>query len=230
MWLTGDRDQGPVPMGVSVADMLAGHTIVQAVLAALVRRGRTGQGCQVETSLLEVLVDMQFEALTTFMASKRPPCRSSLHNANAYLPAPYGVYPTADGHLAIAMTPIAKLQLLLDIPELARFASVPADAFAHRDEIKLILAARLACQPTAHWLALLEPADIWCAEVLDWPRLLQSSGFLSLEMLQDIAGANRKSFATTRVPIRVDGDRPASSRGAPTIGEHTQAIIREFSL
>ncbi len=57
MWLNGDRDQGPVPFGLAIADLLAGSAVVQGVLAALVRRGRTGEGAHIETSLLEALVD-----------------------------------------------------------------------------------------------------------------------------------------------------------------------------
>ena len=56
MWLNGDTDQGPVPFGLAIADLLAGNAIVQGVLAALVRRGTTGLGAHIETSLLEALV------------------------------------------------------------------------------------------------------------------------------------------------------------------------------
>jgi CoA:oxalate CoA-transferase len=57
MWLNGDHDQGPVPFGLAIADVLAGSAIVQGVLAALLRRGRTGEGAHIETSLLEALID-----------------------------------------------------------------------------------------------------------------------------------------------------------------------------
>ncbi|TIT47745.1 MAG: CoA transferase, partial [Mesorhizobium sp.] len=59
MWLNGDEDQGPVPFGLAIADMLAGSAAAQGILAALVRRGVTGKGSHVETSLLEALVDFQ---------------------------------------------------------------------------------------------------------------------------------------------------------------------------
>ena len=65
MWLNGDEDQGPVPFGLAVGDMLAGAAAAQGILAGLVRRGITGKGSYVQTSLLEALVDFQFEVLTT---------------------------------------------------------------------------------------------------------------------------------------------------------------------
>src|SRR5690606_24905503 len=95
MWLNGDADQGPVPFGLAIADMLAGAAVAQGVLAALIRRFRTGRGAHIETSLLEALVDFQFEVLTTYLNDgRRMPKRSGYRSAHAYLSAPYGVYPT----------------------------------------------------------------------------------------------------------------------------------------
>ncbi|HLS43373.1 MAG TPA: CaiB/BaiF CoA-transferase family protein, partial [Paenalcaligenes sp.] len=65
MWLNGDHEQGPVPFGLAIGDLLAGHVLTEGVLAALVQRGITGQGAQVQTSLLEALIDFQFEVLST---------------------------------------------------------------------------------------------------------------------------------------------------------------------
>ena len=231
MWLNGDADQGPVPFGLAIADMLAGAAVAQGVLAALVRRGRTGQGAHIETSLLEALVDFQFEVLTTYLNDgQRPPQRASFRSAHAYLSAPYGVYPTADGHIAIAMMPIGRLAPLLEIEALAPYAEQPGSWFTERDTIKRMLAERLATETTAHWLSILEPADIWCAKVLDWPELLASEGFRVLDMLQTVTREDGVSIATTRSPIRVDGRRAGTHRAAPLIGEHSTRIREEFGL
>ncbi len=229
MWLNGDDGQGPVPFGLAIADMLAGAAMAQGVLAALVGRGVTGVGAHVETSLLEVLVDFQFEVLTTHLNDgQRLPRRSSFRSAHPYLSAPYGVYPTADGHLAIAMTPVDRLGELLGL-DLSAYAE-PRTWFAARDDIKRALAAHLATAPTAHWLARLEPADIWCAEVLDWPRLLASPGFADLDMLQRVTRADGVSIVTTASPLRVNGQRAKAGRAAPTVGADSDAIRQEFGL
>jgi CoA:oxalate CoA-transferase len=231
MWLNGDDGQGPVPIGLAVADMLAGAAVAQGVLAALVRRFRTGSGAHVETSLLEVLVDLQFEVLTTYLNDgRRAPKRSGYRSAHAYLSAPYGVYPTADGFLAVAMTPLGRLADLLQLEALGPFRDDPKSWFGSRDEIKHIVAGRLATQPTAHWLDILEPADIWCAKVLDWPELLASDGFKMLDLLQEVTRADGVSILTTRSPLRIDGSRARSGRAAPRIGEQSAAIRREFGL
>ena len=231
MWLNGDEDQGPVPFGLAVADMLAGSAAAQGILAALVRRGVRGRGSHVETSLLEALVDFQFEVLTTHLNDgRRPPRRSAFRSAHAYLAAPYGVYPTKDGFLALAMTPIPKIATLLQIDELAPYLSDPSTWFTARDKIKAIIAQHLSGETTDHWLQILEPADVWCARVLQWPELLNSDGFAALDMLQTVGRAGGVRITTTRSPLRIDGMRARTDHAAPVIGEHTQAIREEFGL
>ncbi|NLS15016.1 CoA transferase [Rhizobium sp. P40RR-XXII] len=227
MWLNGEADDGPVPFGLAVADMLAGNLLVQAILAGLVRRGVTGRGVHVETSLLEAMVDFQFEVLTTHLNDGgRLPQKSAVRNAHAYLAAPYGVYRCADGWLALAMMPLAQLAPLLDLPELA--VCTPDDAFQRRDEIKSMIAGRLKEETAQQWLAILEPADIWAAEVLDWPKLLQSAAFRQLDMLQTVTRDDGTSVRTTASPIRVNGVRSKNSLAAPTIGGQSDKVRAEF--
>ncbi|MCO5064086.1 MAG: CoA transferase [Rhizobiaceae bacterium] len=232
MWLNGDEEQGPVPFGLAVADMLAGAAACQGILAALVKRSVRGRGSHVETSLLEALVDFQFEVLTTYLNDGgRLPKRSNFRSAHAYLSAPYGVYPASDGFLAIAMTPIPTLAELLDLKEeLGAFADDPASWFRERDNIKQIIARRISQKTTDEWLAVLEPADIWCAKVLNWQELLASEGFSILDMLQTVEREDNVSINTTRAPLRIDGVRPRVSRAAPRVGEHSEMIRKEFGL
>ena len=231
MWLNGDESQGPVPFGLAIADMLAGAAAAQGILAALVRRGVTGLGSHVETSLLEALIDFQFEVLTTHLNDgRRLPRRSAFRSAHPYLSAPYGVYPTKDGFLAIAMTPISKLAELLQMEELRPYIHDASTWFAARDEIKAILAQTLATESTQHWLSILEPADIWCSEVLQWPELLGSEGFRALDMLQSVEREDGVRIMTTRSPIRINGSRPPIPRAAPKVGEHSVTIREEFEL
>jgi CoA:oxalate CoA-transferase len=231
MWLSGNDGDGPVAMGLAVGDMLAGAAAAQGILAALVKRGISGGGSHVETSLLEVLVDFQFEVLTTYLNDgRRMPKRSGFRSAHAYLSAPYGVYEASDGFLALAMTPIPRLRDLLQLEALAPYAEEPKSWFTARDEIKRLIADRIRTRTVDEWLAILEPADIWCSRVLDWDDLMQSEGFEVLDMLQRVERDDDVSILTTRSPIRVNGQRPKSSRAAPRVGEHSAAIRAEFGL
>jgi len=231
MWLSGDRDEAntPVPIGVSIADTLAGHFLAQGILACLVRRGKTGTGGLVETSLLEAALDFQFELLSTHLNDgRRPPVRSSIGNGNAYLGAPYGVYATKDGWLAVAMNPMPKLAPLLGLPELA--GATKADCFDRRDEIKRQIAQRLRAHTTAHWLSILEPADIWAAEVLDWPKLIEHEAFKVLNWTRDLPRTGGGSMLSCRCPVRIDGQIMENAVRAPRIGEHAAELRREFGL
>ena len=260
--LTGSADSPPTPFGLAVGDILCGTHFAQGLLAALVRRGRTGQGALVEASLLESLLDVQFEVLTThFNDGGQPPRRAQHRNAHAYLGAPYGIYRTQDGWLALAMGELSTLGKLIGCDALVGQASslssgasntqralgqscaqpdrleacpttsaspLAADAFQHRDEIKTILAAHLKTQTTARWLGLLEAADYWCADVFNYAKLMAHDGFKSLGMDQVVRRANGAQVRTLRCPVRIDGERLYSDVAAPTLGNATANIEREF--
>ncbi|UUZ67948.1 CoA transferase [Polaromonas sp. P2-4] len=214
-WLSGDAEQGPVPVGVAVADILTGAHLVQGILACLVRRGITGEGGRVDVSLLESTLDLQFEFMTTFLnGDGSPPRRAAIGSASAYLSAPYGIYRTSDGFIAIAMNPIERLADLLDCEALRPYVD-PTTWFDHRDTIKQHLWDHLQTRNTAAWLEILEPADIWCADVLTLPQLLEHDGFKALQMLQEVKTGSGATLTTTRCPIRIDGKRLTASLARP---------------
>jgi crotonobetainyl-CoA:carnitine CoA-transferase CaiB-like acyl-CoA transferase len=217
-------------MGLAVADLTASAHLVQGILACLVRRGVTGGGGRVEVSLMESILDLQFEVLTTHLNDGgKHPARSAVNNGHAYLGAPYGIYATADGYLALAMGSVPRLGELLGCPELLAYDK-PSVWFDRRDEIKSILRDHLRSQSTSHWLSILEPADIWCAEVMSWNRLRQTDGYRVLDMEQVVKCQDGTPLATLRCPIRVDGEIYKSPHGAPGIGQHNETIGREFGL
>jgi CoA:oxalate CoA-transferase len=229
-WLSGDASQGPVPVGVSVADILTGAHLVQGVLAALVGRAASGKGARIDVNLMASALDLQFEPLTTYLnMGGDQPKRSSVNNASVHGAAPYGVYATADGYIAIAMTPIDKLAALLGCEALHPYFNTKT-WFSERDAIKSILATFLRTRATADWLARLEPADVWCANVLTWPQLLAHPAFAALDATQDVYSASGEALRTTRCPIQIDGKTLKAKRGAPRLGQHNGEIIDEFAL
>ena len=225
MWLSGSRDDPPMPMGLAVADILAGEALAQGILAALVGVGRGQPGAHVETSLIEALISFQFEVLTTHLNDGgKPPERAAVNGAHAYIGAPYGVYPTRDGWLALAMVPsLAGLGDLMNIPALAPYAADPSAARRDRDAIKALIAQATPARSTAEWLSVLQPADIWCAEVLDWPGLMQRAAFRQLDMIRPMGG-----LKTVRGPLRLDGAPLAVGTGAPALGADRSRIVEEF--
>lgn len=222
MWLTGGAGDGPVAVGLPIGDVLAGAALAHGVLALLFRRERHGIGGLVETSLMEVLADLQFELLTTWLNDGgRMPKRSAQNPAHAYLAAPYGVYRTADGHMAIAM---GKLDILAGLTGL-NAATAGLDPFAERDRIKAGLAAALAGKTTAEWMERFIAADIWAAPVMDWRELVASGIMQTLDMLQEVRRGEVR-LQTTRLPIKFDGHRPAGDRAAPSLGDANDLLSK----
>ena len=230
VWLNGNGGEAPTPMGLAVADMLAGHTLVEGILAAVIKRFRTDNGSHVETSLVEALLDFQFEVLTTyFNDGNRKPERSSYNNAHAYLSAPYGIYKTSNGYIAIAMTPLPQLGELLDLNSIKDLHD-QKEWFTKRDEIKKDIGDWIEKQTTEHWLSILEPADIWCAKVLDWETMVKHEGFKILDMVQRIKRDDGLDIETLRCPIKIDGEIFKSSKAAPKIGNDNNSIMKEFGI
>ncbi|MGB5668045.1 MAG: CaiB/BaiF CoA-transferase family protein [Maribacter sp.] len=228
--LSGNADSGPVPVGLAIVDILSGVHLAQGILAALIKKAKTGKGTKVSVSMLESILDFQFESITTYYHDGgQPTVRPARNSAHAYLGAPYGVYETKNGHLALAMGAIPVLGDLLKCDPLKKYPE-PASWFNQRDEIKEILANHLKSDTTETWLSILEPADIWCADVMSWDRLFDHEGFKVLNMIQKVTMGDGFEYETTRCPIKIDGELLISSLGSPALGEHTKAIISEMNL
>src|SRR5690606_7207871 len=105
----------------------------------LFQRFATGEGALIEVSMLESLLDFQFEVLTCFYNDGHTlPRRSALNSGHAYIAAPYGIYETAEGCLALAMGSIPELGRLLECDALLAYDDA-SEWYMRRDEIKRIL-------------------------------------------------------------------------------------------
>ncbi len=230
-WLNGSHDDGPVPVGLSIADHLMSCHIAQGVTALLFRREKTGIGGLVQTSLLEAMLDLQFELLTTHLNDRSVTVeRHGRRSAHAFLAAPYGTYPTNNGHIALAMNPIPQLGKLLDLPVLEAMTD-PQDAWERQDEIEEILTLAFASGSTDHWLSILDAADVWCAPVLTLEELVAHEGFAAIRMTHTVTREKEAENAgepfrltVTRSPLRIDGQALTSSKPAPKLGEHNDVV------
>ena len=227
-WLNGSRDDPPVPVGLAVADHLASCHLAQGITALLVRRFRTGRGGHAQTSLLEALLDLEFELLTTRLNDPSIEVRrKGIRSAHAFLPAPYGIYPTSDGYLAIAMNPVPTIGRLLDLPDVTAMTD-PQSWWDRQEEIEDLLSERLSTRTRDEWLAVLDAEDIWCAPVLTLDELVGHEGFRAIAMTQQLR-RDGLDLTTTRSPIRIDGQRLTNSRPAPRLGEHDPVDVEEIA-
>ena len=223
-WLTGSDCNGPIPFGMAVGDMICGTHFAQGLLAAIYRRVTTGTGARVEVSLLESLLDLQFEGLTASFTDNTLPQRShSQEHAHAYLAAPYGIFATNDGFIALAMGDLTKLSTLLSLPALAKCQH------SAREVVNACLRDHLKSKNSGDWLDLLEASDYWCSDVFDYQKLTTHEAFTELGMRQTVARANGSEIETLRCPVRIDGQRLMSRRAAPELGNATEIVNAQLA-
>jgi crotonobetainyl-CoA:carnitine CoA-transferase CaiB-like acyl-CoA transferase len=117
----------------------------------------------------------------------------------------------------------------LNSPELQALTD-EKDWFDKRDEIKQLIAGRLGQQTTAFWLKQLPPSGVGCAEVMDYAGLAAQPAYQALDMELKVKTSNGLQVTTTRCPIRIDGAPFSSTLGAPLLGEHNEAIEKQFGL
>jgi CoA:oxalate CoA-transferase len=230
-FLSGSALDGPVPFGLSVSDIMCGNHLAQGILAALIKRAKTNKGVLVEVSLLESILDVQFEVLTTYLndGGKLPGRSDTKGSAHAYLSAPYGMYETVDGHIALAMGDLSNITSIIDCDITDLYADAGA-AFTNRDAIITRLAATFKTQSSAHWLALLEQHGIWSAEVLDYQSATALTNYQYLQIEQHLDLGNNRQIKTTVSPIRLNQQKLFAAKAAPILGMHNDNIDREFDI
>lgn len=230
MWLSGNADDGPVPVGLPIADISTGANLAMGLLGALFRHAKTGQGALVETSLLESMADMQFELLTTFLNNgQMPPKRLQEGSAHGYLGAPYGVFACVSGHLALAMTPLKRLADALGDPEIGAHAGAPNASFQSRDRLHFLIANRLKEKSATEWEAQLGAHGVWCARVLTWEEMIANGSFQALDLVRCVSTAQGHSASFVRPPFRLDGERPQVRGVGPTLNANGDTIRAEIS-
>ncbi|MEA2620861.1 MAG: hypothetical protein QOC97_1634, partial [Chloroflexota bacterium] len=226
----GTRDLPPTPIGIGVADLFTGLYLVVAILAAVSRRQETGEGQRVEVDLFSCVTALQQQEITYFLSHGSIPERPTRNLGAVFVTAPFGTYPTADGHLVIAMTPCPVLAEALDLPEIAVF-DTNEKMLEHREAIYDLVAARLASDTTANWIDALLAHDVWTAPVQDYDTLVRDPQLRHNGLLWDVpVGADSTAettptFRTVGSPIRMSRTPALVRRGVPHLGEHTEDVM-----
>src|SRR5215467_7817650 len=225
MSVTGDATTAPLRVGYPVADTIGGLTAAFAIAAALVRRGRTGEGEFIDVSILEAtLVTMGWQVSNWLIAGVRPQ-PSGNENMTA---APSGTFATGDGPLNVAANQQQQFETLVRLigrPELAtdrRFAEREArkrHRFIRRAEIESALAAKSA----AEWAALFNAHGVPAGEVLDIPAVLAHPQTVARRLVKtfDAAPGVTKPVAVVRSGFRLRGGDPAPAIPPPRLGADT---------
>ncbi len=225
---TGRAGDPPTAAGTAICDAMAAMMVACGVLAALQARERTGRGQKVEVDLLSTALAAQCQEAVAHLNGVSGWQRSAAGIAQPWLGAPYGIYATADGYLAVAMAALDVLGELLALPELAAYAADAARSYAERDHIKETLAARFAQGPTAAWLELLATRDMWCAPVKDFDAVFDDPQVLARALVATIDHPRVGPLKVVRAPITLSDTPAAIRRPPPSVGQHTGEILREL--
>ena len=225
---TGQDADPPTPVGAFIADHIGSLNMVSGILAALHVRERTGRGQRIEVSLLGGQIWAQATEYTHFLMTDRVPGRANL--GHPLIKAAYGIFPTKDGWIGvIGVPPQARDDFFVAIgrPDLAldeRLQGVAIDPQAI-DWFKGELAAAFRSETTEKWCEALHNAGVRYAPVRDYREVAQDAGAWEngyFAAVQD-NGVERRVVGT---PIRMSETPLTPGTRAPTLGEHTEDVLR----
>lgn len=223
--LTGNGDKPPTPVGTSVVDQHGATLATLGILAALIDRSRTGNGCRVDCSLLNAALDLQIEAIAYYLNDGHITERPSTGLSTRFHQSPYGVYKTADSCLTVSLTPFHKLREAFSPGALDAFT--PNDQMEKRIPFDRVVAAELLKRTTAKWIETFTRLGIWHAPVLDYPEVFADPQVVHNQVTVEVGDAETGHFTVLGHPNRYNGKYPPVRRHPPRLGEHTDEILGE---
>ncbi len=141
--------------------------------------------------------------------------------------APFGVYATVDGYLALAMMPCPRLGRILDVDWLGAY-DTNEKMFAERDTIHRLLSELFATRTTDDWLKLLDAHDVWCARVQDYADLEADPQVEHAGLLWEVPIEGEDAvFRTVGSPFHFARTPVTLRRGVPRAGQHTDEVLTE---
>src|SRR5712691_3430541 len=230
MAVTGMPDGPPLRAGPPIADLVAGLYGALGVCAALVRRGRTSLGDTVGSSLNNGLISLLGFLAANYFATGDDPARTGNDHA---IVAPYGMFRTKDGEVALAPSQEQSYQRLIDalgMPELRddpRFASNDLRV-ANRAVMNAAIEARLAGGTTEHWIATLNAAGVPCGRVMGLAEVFADPQVIDQQMVLTQDHPGHGAVRMLGFPIKFAEAPCQLRRPAPEIGGDTDAVLREI--
>lgn len=230
MDITGDPDGPPMKVGTSIADLVTGLYASQAVLAALLKRGRSGKGGRVDVSMLDAMASLlTFNAGMYFASGQSPKRRGNVHPTIS----PYETFEAADGWINVGVANDKFWALFCgviqrsDLETDTRFNSAPNRA-ANRAALAEILKPLFAAMTREFWIGALSQAGIPCGAIRTVGEVCEAPQLIGRDMVQTVAHRVAGDLRFIARPIRFDDVPPAPSTAPPILGEHTFEVFENW--
>ena len=232
MSVNGRPDDPPLRSGLPISDLIAGLYAALAIAASVPRARATGQGQRAEVSLTNGLVSLLAYIATNYFATGVVPARSGNDHP---ISAPYGVFPTRDGEIALAPADdafFARLADALGEPGLKtdKLYATQDARVANRARINAIVGGKLATNTSAYWVETLNTAGVPCGPVNSVEAVFQDPQILAQHMLLDVAHPGHGVVRMLGFPMKLSATPCQVRRPAPALGQHSDEILAELDF
>jgi formyl-CoA transferase len=232
MSVTGLPGDGPVRVGIPIADLCAGIFAAQGILVALLEREASGKGQWLHTSLLESMVYMM-----DFQTSRYLIDGEVGHQAGNFHPTsiPTGVYKARDGYLNIAVFGSKiweRFCHILGAPEWItheHYHDKPSRS-VHRDALNAEINRRLAAHDRSHWIAQFNAGGVACGLISDMREVFAEPQIEHLGMVKEVVSARLGRQRLVGQPVQLERTPSTIARAAPRRGEHTQEVLLDLGI
>ncbi|MGW1738249.1 CaiB/BaiF CoA transferase family protein [Nocardia sp. NPDC001965] len=217
------------PAPFFLADAITAYSAFEGAMAALFHRERTGEGQLVEVNMLDSIIAAQMQEISVAtVGGVRQEPTDQIH-AHSYIRAPYGVFPTADGQLALSFAEMDALARVFGDDRFLRY-DAERDGFTHRDDISALVTENLAKNTTEHWLDALGAAGVWVGPVYDYSQLRADPQVRHNRSFVEYDHPTEGTVVTPGFAFRLSKQTQKVYRPAPRNGEHTAEVLMELGV
>lgn len=227
-FLNGKKGDLPVVTAVGQADLLTSLFIVQSVLAAIYSRTVTGKGQKIEANLLSSIVGFHIQEVTAYLHKGSNPERSESGIPNPWIGAPYGLYDTADGYLAIGMSSVRKVAKVIGLAKYDDGKFDSNNIIENRDQIRWDFNAVFKTKTTNEWLELLLADDVWCSQVNSFDEMVEDPQIKHNNMIVEYEHPTVGKVKTAGFPVKFSDTPQKIEKPAPLLNEHAAEILKEY--
>lgn len=232
MSVTGLAEQGPMRVGIPIADLCAGIFAAQGILVALLEREKSGQGQWLHTSLLESMVYMMDFQTSRWLIDEEVATQAGNFHPTSI---PTGVYKARDGYMNIAVFGSKIWERFCDILEAPQWVTDPRycdkpSRSVNRDALNAEINERLAKQDRAYWIEWLNDGGVACGLINSMDEVFNEPQVQHLKMVKDVVSVHQGPQRLVGQPVQLERTPSNIARAAPRRGEHSVEILGELGL